>query len=105
MTRNWLLGAAALLVAACSGGAAPSGPGDGGEDARREDGQVVEDSGTLGEGSVAPEAGGDDGAEAGAPDAGPDASWIIDVPADVSQVGDNGGPVLHAPVFQSISFA
>jgi hypothetical protein len=126
MTRNWLLGGVALLVAGCSGAAATSGSGDGGggDDGAASDGQTVEDSGHADVTSGA-EAGADTGGggldaggtkDTGAADAsthdasdpgetGSDASWVIAVPADVPQVQDNGAAVLKTPVFQSISFS
>jgi hypothetical protein len=116
MTRNWLLGGVALLVAGCSGAAATSGSGDGGggDDGAASDGQTVEDSGHADVTSGA-EAGADTGGggldaggtkDTGAADASThDASWVIAVPADVPQVQDNGAAVLKTPVFQSISFS
>jgi len=122
MTRSWLLGSVALLVAACSGGAAATGSGDGGGsgggDGATRDGEFVEDSGHLDDASAASDSGLDGGAkdtgtadakphDSGAADTGSsfDGSWTINVPTDIPQVQNNGAAVLKAPVFQSISFS
>lgn len=121
--RTWLLGGVTLLVAACSGGAATSNPGDGGE--ARDTGvdvAITADAGQVdGTGPIAEGGGGDAGGlDAGAKDTGAphdsggggadtgtvaDGGWVIDVPTDIPQVGDNGASVMKTPVFQSISFS
>jgi hypothetical protein len=120
MTRTWLLGCVALLVAACSGGAAATGSGDGGGtgDGATRDGEFVEDSGHLDDANAASDSGLDGGAkdtgtadakphDSGAADTGSsfDGSWTINVPTDIPQVQNNGAAVQKAPVFQSISFS
>jgi hypothetical protein len=77
-------------------GAEGGGGGDGGGGA--DGGGGPKDAGAKDTGAAS---------DSGAPDTGPvaDGGWIIDVPADVPQVQDNGASVIKAPVLQSISFS
>jgi hypothetical protein len=103
----------ACALAACSGGAivqSQGQTGDGGDDGAQSTGgtDAATDGNRTDSAASLDAGGGHDGGghDAGAAETGvPDAPWVVAVPPGMPQVTDLGGPVLTAPVFQSVTFS
>jgi hypothetical protein len=104
----------ALAVAACSSGAIVESQGQSGDGGGADGGGTGGGADATGDAHAADSATGHDSGsvhdtgapDTGAPEAGvPDAPWVVAVPASMPAVQDFGGPLLSAPVFQSITFS
>lgn len=117
MRGSWCLAGALMGVAACTGapGAETEGKADGGEEGAPSSSRIPVEGGALlidssaspqGYGGAYEEAGApaDDGAVEAASHPHGDGNWVPAVPAGMPQVITSGGPILAAPVLQSITF-